>query len=355
MGTKNLGSGNDYFKAHKEGGFLGIGDEWRSWTINGNDGNDTLIGGEKSDTIHGNNHNDNVYGAGGTDSLFGDAGNDFLSDASGQKDYLYGGTGDDIYDIDINDVIAENAGEGYDTLVVRSSTLASYTMHSQVEAAYAGENIKYLFGNGLDNFINATVAGIGSKVNVFNQIDNYLEGYGGNDVIFAGQGKDTLSGGNQNDFLGGDNGSDTLLGGEGNDSLYGAQYANYGYTDGTGKFYPVDYAKYGQGEVDTLTGGAGNDSFVLGMSNAIFYQDSTTGSGAQDYALITDFVVGQDKILLNGSASNYGLSTGSYNVGSSTHETFIYKLNSGQAHELIAVVQDVTGLNLNSTTQFTYV
>jgi hypothetical protein len=30
MGTKNLGSGNDYFRVDKEGGIFGFGDEWCS-------------------------------------------------------------------------------------------------------------------------------------------------------------------------------------------------------------------------------------------------------------------------------------------------------------------------------------
>ncbi len=355
MGTKNLGSGNDNFRAHKEGGFLGFGDEWRSWTINGNDGNDILVGGEKSDTIRGGNHNDSVYGMSGTDFLYGDAGDDFLSDASNHKDYLYGGTGNDLYDIDVGDVVTEYANEGYDKIIVRSDVINSYTIPNQIEAVYASDNIKYVFGNDFDNYIGATVAGFGSAYNAFNRIDNYLAGYGGNDIIFGGEGKDTLTGGNQNDFLGGDNGNDILLGDAGNDVLYGAQYATYGYTDATGKFYPTDYAKFGKGEIDTLTGGSGNDSFVLGMSNVVFYNDGTTGIGAQDYGLITDYAIGQDKIVLNGLSSNYALATGSYNLGSSASETFIYRTMPGQTSELIGIVQDVTGLNLASTSQFAYV
>lgn len=353
MGTKNLGSGNDYFRAHKEGGFLGIGDEWRSWTINGNDGNDTLIGGEKSDTIHGGNHNDSIYGMGGTDTLYGDAGDDTIGDASGQRDYMNGGTGNDTYSIDVNDVVTEFANEGYDRIFVQNNTAVAYTMPNQVEALYAGTGIATVFGNNLDNVIIATYETIGSTV-IFNQLDNVLSGNGGYDIIFAGEGKDILSGGDQDDVLGGDNGNDKLFGDAGHDSLIGAQYADYGIRDGAGNYYPTNKANLGKGEIDTLTGGAGNDSFTLGMSNLVFYDDRTVGTGAQDYALISDFVIGQDKIILNGSASNYLLSTGSYNLGSSAQETFIYRKKTGEAHELIGIVQDVTGLSLTNTNQFAY-
>lgn len=353
MGTKNLGSGNDFFRAHKEGGFLGIGDEWRSWTINGNDGNDTLIGGEKSDTIRGGNHDDYIYGMGGSDTLYGDAGNDFLSDASGERDLMYGGTGNDTYLIDVSDIVNESANAGHDTIIVQNAVVASYTMPTHVEVVYASNNIRNVTGNNLNNTIVAALQTVGSTT-ASNYLDNTLEGNGGYDVIFAGEGRDVVGGGDQDDVLGGDNGSDKLFGDAGNDILYGAQYANYGITSG-GTFTPIDYAKFGKGEIDTLTGGTGNDSFVLGMSNVVFYNDGTTGNGAQDYGLIADFVIGQDKIVLNGTSSNYVLSTGTYNIGSSAQETFIYRIQTGQASELIGVVQDVTGLNLNNTSQFTYV
>ena len=353
MGTKNLGSGNDFFRAHKEGGFLGIGDEWRSWTINGNDGNDTLIGGEKSDTIRGGNHNDDIYGMGGSDFLYGDAGDDFLSDTSKEMDVMYGGTGNDTYHISANDIVTENSNEGYDILIVQSDVVTSYTMPSNIEVLYASNGIRNVNGNSLNNAIYAAYREAGSKVTAFNQLDNTLEGFSGNDHIYAGEGQDVVGGGEHNDLLGGDNGNDRLFGDSGNDTLYGAQYFDYGFFAG-GVYYPTDKAKFGKGEVDTLTGGTGNDSFVLGMSSVVFYDDGTTGNGAQDYGLIADFVVGQDKIVLNGSSSNYALATGSYSLGSSASETFIYRIKAGQASELIGVVQDVTGLSLSNTNQFSY-
>jgi Ca2+-binding RTX toxin-like protein len=354
MGTKNLGNGNDKFAAYKEGGFLGIGKEWRSWTINGNGGNDTLTGGEKSDTIHGNAGNDVIRGNKGLDYLFGDAGNDFIDgDYYDGKDYLYGGTENDTYWVGVDDSVIEYANQGYDTVVVMNSgSVTSYSMPNNVENLHLNFNIKNAYGNSLDNFINAAYTTIRPGYFTINSLDNAIEGYGGNDIIFGGDGNDTLGGGNDNDFLAGDNGNDRLYGDAGNDNLVGAQYANYV----AGDRVLQSNAKFGTGERDTLTGGAGNDTFWLGMSNAVFYDDGTASSGQFDYALITDFTIGQDKIQLNGIASSYKLVTSSFSgAGSSAQDTLIYRLKSGgQFDELIGVVQDVTGLNLNSSSQFIY-
>ncbi|MBE9127743.1 MULTISPECIES: DVUA0089 family protein [unclassified Coleofasciculus] len=61
---------------------------------------------------------------------------------------------------------------------------------------------------------------------------------------------------------------------------------------------------FGQGEIDTLSGGEGIDTFVLGQDDQVFY----VGQGINDYALITDFNLGEDIIQL---ATN---PTGSVNV-----------------------------------------
>ena len=92
MGTKNLGSGNDNFKAYKEGWWPFK--KWNSWTIHGNDGNDTLTGGPKSDSIYGDNHNDSLLGGSGDDLLFGGNGNDIIKGENG-NDKLFGGNEND--------------------------------------------------------------------------------------------------------------------------------------------------------------------------------------------------------------------------------------------------------------------
>lgn len=69
-------------------------DKWRSWTINGFDGNDTLIGGAKDDNIFGGNQNDILEGRDGNDLLSGGNGNDILLGENG-NDKLFGGNEND--------------------------------------------------------------------------------------------------------------------------------------------------------------------------------------------------------------------------------------------------------------------
>jgi len=98
--------------------------------------------------------------------------------------------------------------------------------------------------------------------------NDVISGTDGSDIIKGFDGRDTLKGGAGDDTLIGNNRRDNLVGGAGNDSLRG----------GSGD----DTLDGGLGN-DTLTGN-GNDSFVL-----------RAGDGAD---LITDYVIGSDRLLL---------------------------------------------------------
>lgn len=47
---------------------------WKSWTIYGNDGNDTINGGGKGDNLNGGSGNDKIYGKNGNDTIIGGSG-----------------------------------------------------------------------------------------------------------------------------------------------------------------------------------------------------------------------------------------------------------------------------------------
>jgi hypothetical protein len=142
--------------------------------------------------------------------------------------------------------------------------------------------------------------------------NNYLDGGEGNDKLNGGFGNDTQLGSDGNDKLNGGFGKDTQLGGDGNDILKGGfgndiQIGGNGNDSLNGDFGDDELTgvgnNFGMGEIDSLTGGFGKDTFNLGDKNNVFYH----GKGIFDYALIKDFQVNQDTIVLNGSESNYVL------------------------------------------------
>jgi hypothetical protein len=138
-----------------------------------------------------------------------------------------------------------------------------------------------------------------------------------------------------NDTLTGTTGNDVLWGGLGSDTLTG-----------------VAVDDPGTGEIDWLIGGGGKDTFILGSNSTVFYNDGkSTTAGVNDYALIADFNIAQDKIQLLGSTSNYSLSA--LPTGLKLQGTGIYYKSGNQVPELIAVVAGVNLTNFNSGFTFT--
>lgn len=139
-------------------------------------------------SISGNDFNNELVGNVGNDVLMGGAGNDILDGDAG-ADTMIGGLGDDIYYVDnANDQVVDGAGQGNDTVFVRTNWIMT-------EGAYI-ENIRITIG-GLH------VTG--------NELDN---------MIFGTNISDTLFGGAGNDRLYGNGGGDTLIGNSGNDVFY---------------------------------------------------------------------------------------------------------------------------------------
>ncbi|MFZ1027056.1 MAG: Ig-like domain-containing protein, partial [Limnoraphis robusta] len=128
------------------------------------------------------------------------------------------------------------------------------------------------------------------------------------------------------------NGNNTLIGNDDrNDTLISVN---------TSANYP------GQDEVDVITGKGGIDIFVLGDNVKAYYDDGLSNSqGLNDYALITDFSVGQQDIIqLHGNKANYQLAASPSGLPTGTA---IFR-NLSNSSELIAVVQGVTDLDLAS-------
>lgn len=234
-------------------------------TIDGTDGTDTLSGGDGEDTISGAESSDTIEGGAGDDLIQGGAGDDRLL---GQEDddVLIGGTGDD--------------------------------------QIVSGTGDDFAQGRGGDDRLTGSLG------------SDFLEGNDGDDTILAGFGSDSLLGGAGSDLLDGGNGDDLMSGG----AISQVDFSTtdlLGLRDGTLTFVQaagledidddtLDLSQDDDDASDTLFGGEGDDSIVLGSG------DIATGgegfdafgiladalSGTQGPSTITDFVPGEDLILV---------------------------------------------------------
>jgi Ca2+-binding RTX toxin-like protein len=162
-------------------------------------------------------------------------------------------------------------------------------------------------------------------------------------LVFVPNDQDYLNGGNGNDYLEGGQDNDRLVGGKGDDILFGGVgglNVSFRFDEGS--------AQKKTGEVDRLTGGQGEDTFVLGNSKRIFYASKKlTASDNDDYAIITDFGNGADRIQLKGG-TNYTLE--SVTLGQVSGVGIYANLSAAQSPELIGIVQGVNigSLSLNN-------
>jgi len=341
-----------------------------SGTFYGDDGNDTVTfnswqsyGGQPSGTLtmRGGGGNDTLASEGAVLSdysdlvikLYGEAGNDRLEAfasstfsmvyqwAPDARDYLYGGPGDDFYRLigASDDVVVENANEGYDTVEVYQGSYAlganleklvadaidgSFTYKGNVlnneliGDDYAGDT---LYGKPLglaqgSNTDADTIRGGGGDDLIYGgggdtdtwDGDDRLYGDAGNDRIFGHNGNDLMYGGTGNDEMGGQAGNDTLYGDAGIDKLGG----------GSG-----NDLLYGGTENDTLSGRDGLDKLYGQGGNDTFRYEAVTDSkpGASLRDVITDFAgIGSSQTI-----DKIDLSTIDANIGLSGNQAFAFK------------------------------
>ena len=280
--------------------------------ITGNGLNNAISGNDAKNVLDGGIGSDSLAGGGGADSLLGGAGNDELSGGAG-NDTMRGGAGVDCADFEkagislsINLQTGVAKGDGSDLLF-------------EIEDICSGKGNDTLTGNGGANDIEG---GAGN---------DRVDGGGGNDIIECGLGADNAIGGIGSDDIEGGAGRDSLSGGDGVDTLTGCD----------------DVANGGRGEVDWLTGGAGADIYELGWANGCFYDDgSSTALGIADYAIVADFQVGIDRLVLDGRASNYYIGASVSGV-----RGFGVYSERGTTDELVAVIQSTTTVTVQNTIQ----
>ncbi len=231
-----------------------------------------ITGGTKADNFAGGAGADFLAGKEGDDTLNGNAGDDFLDGGLG-ADVLRGGSGNDRYLVDsIADIVAENAGEGTDTIYA----IISLTLGMNTENLELGGRATSGVGNTLANLITG------------NARSNVLSGGGGDDVLQGGFGTG-LAGAAEIDRLTGGAGADTFVLGDAAQRFYDDRSS---LTPGAGAYARIDDFTPTQGDRLRLKGTAPEyflaPSGLAGVSGMGLFHD-TDASGA--------FEPGRDELL----------------------------------------------------------
>jgi len=130
-----------------------------------------------------------------------------------------------------------------------------------------------------------------------------------------------------NQILWGTTASDTLIGGGGNDRLAGVPASG------------STAAVLGRGQIDVLSGGLGADTFLLGDTRGVFYDDrSASNLGSGDYARITDFRSGEDKLQLRNANHFTTVTNGVTSIYWDRNANNRFDTTGNNRDELIAMV-----------------
>ncbi len=254
--------------------------------MNGDAGDDTLLGGSGQDTFQGGSGNDHFEGGLGSDQAFGGEGNDLLVGGGGH-DWLNGQNGDDTINADSgNDTVS--GGDGTDSLNGGTGTdLLSEIFATQTQYLLAQNSAAST--DSVKNFESASLTGSTSN----DRID--LSGFAFSSTILGGDGGDTLIGGSQNDSVFGGAGADNLVGNGGNDTLAGGNDA--------------DNISGGLGD-DVINGGSGVDMLEeTGDASMTLTDTSLTGGLGNDRLSLMEYA------RLTGGAGNNTINASAFTRG----------------------------------------
>jgi hypothetical protein len=213
-------------------------------------------------TVNGGDGNDTILGTNGVDTLRGDAGNDFIDGQQG-NDQQFGGADNDTIQWDPGDGSDLVEGEaGVDKLVFNGSAgaeiMAVAPNGNRIRFTRNIGNIIMDIGTTEDLDVNC-LAGIDTMTGANGLVARGLlrmriDGGDVDDILTGGDTDDTILGGLGVDTLNGGDGNDTLTGGDGNDTMNG------GIGDDTMIWNPGD-------DNDTLNGEGGNDTMLFNGAN----------------------------------------------------------------------------------------
>lgn len=389
--------GDDVLYGNGDGSMSG---NWNAYdNIYGGDGNDTIYGGDNSywynslqgdngdDVVVGGNGDDIIDGGAGSDMLFGGSGNDELSDQAGDSDIniinggvgndhirysgssggsatVTGGAGNDIYWLapwSGGNLVATDfqAGANGDVLQI-NDVLTSYASGYDGSANPFAAGYLRLFQDGADTLLQANydpasnppeydwswntlirlqnvsvdtltqdnfgpqVNPTGSATNSVNFTGTYLD-----DTVFGGLGNDIIDGGGSQNYgkenLYGYAGDDTIIG-NGNVSSSGYVQIYGGLGDDTlSAGYSYQASIQGDEGNDTIAGGAGDDYLDGGTGS-----DIISGNDGNDYISDWNDVAG-DLTTMHGGDGNdtftYGNSAGSAEITGGSGSD-VYQLQS---------------------------
>lgn len=288
-----------------------LNDSHDAHTIYGSTLSDVIRGNGGDDEIRGHNGNDTLIGGIGADTLIGGAGNDTYYFETGFASWN-GSNGQDI--------INENADEGFDTIQFGSGLTADdfYTWtdangYMYIQSMVDSDDRIRIWGN--------FTTGVGVDINqrieeiLFSDSSSWdlTQGLIINDTndsrsnVYGSAANDLMKGNGGNDTLRGWAGNDTLIGGTGNDSLYG-DAGNDLYIFNTG----FSASTSGDSVREDVSGASGTDTVWLtgGVTIDDFYFWTTSSGdlwlqGKADASMNTLFITGS-------FSSSTGADIGSY-------------------------------------------
>jgi Ca2+-binding RTX toxin-like protein len=193
-------------------------------------GVELLAGNSHSEIITGNEQENGLFGNGGEDTLAGRGGNDTVNGGAGNDTYDFtggglgtdtffdeSGTSDRVLINSFNDILPGFNGittgrDGNDLVVVLTTGTFRIVDHfngHQIETIVASDTGQSMvLANGL-------TGGNGNGIIAGTHKGETLDGRGGDDFLFAGNGRDRVIGGDGNDRLNGGGGPDTFVFGPG--------------------------------------------------------------------------------------------------------------------------------------------
>jgi uncharacterized delta-60 repeat protein len=297
----------------------------------GSDADNVIQGGARTDVIQGGLGSDTLYGGDGADVLMGSA--DDMAGSSSDRDRLLGGRGNDVYllngEADAAVQIIEYRGEGTDTVL---GDLARYVMTDNVEnyvndRAISSQNGVFQYieitGNSQNNIIRSApnwdlipkTAGLDWVATNINRLIDSTSNFVSNERFFGMAGNDTLLGGAGDDYLSGGAGRDRLIGGSGSDQ------------------FVFDAALNRTGNVDIIT------DFVRGQDKIVLDRD-----------VFSRFSVGEN-VADHFSATGRPLDRDDYLIYNASTKTLFYDADGSGGGAAVAFAV-LTGVNTLSASDF---